>query len=39
MKKLIFAIVTLLFFNFSNAQREGGFRVGLDMGIIPASGD
>jgi hypothetical protein len=38
MKKLIFAIVTLLFFNFSNAQREGGFRVGLDMGIIPASG-
>lgn len=38
MKKLIFAIVTLLFFNFSYAQREGGFRVGLDVGYIPASG-
>jgi outer membrane protein X len=38
MKKLTFVVLSLLCFNFANAQREGGFRVGLDLGIIPASG-
>lgn len=38
MKNLIFTIITVLSFNFVSAQREGGFRVGLDLGIIPASG-
>jgi len=38
MKKIILSVVALLIFGFTQAQREGGFRVGLDMGIIPASG-
>ncbi|HQV37188.1 MAG TPA: outer membrane beta-barrel protein [Flavobacterium sp.] len=38
MKKLILSVVALLIFGFAQAQREGGFRVGFDLGIIPASG-
>ncbi|MBA4153267.1 outer membrane beta-barrel protein [Flavobacterium sp.] len=38
MKKVILSVVALLFFGFVQAQREGGFRVGLDVGYIPASG-
>ncbi len=38
MKKIFLTTIILLAFNFANAQREGGFRVGFDLGIIPASG-
>lgn len=38
MKKLTFLVVAVLCFSFANAQRENGFRVGFDLGIIPASG-
>lgn len=38
MKKIAFIIIALLAFNNSNAQRENGFRVGFDLGVIPASG-
>jgi outer membrane protein X len=38
MKKIILSVVALLIFGFAHSQREGGFRVGLDMGIIPANG-
>ena len=38
MRKLTVLILMLFAFNLATAQREGGFRVGLDLGIIPASG-
>jgi hypothetical protein len=38
MKKIILTTVIMLVTNFATAQREGGFRVGFDLGIIPASG-
>lgn len=37
MKKIILTMVTICAFGFANAQREGGFRVGLDLGVVPAS--
>jgi outer membrane protein W len=39
MKKVILTAVAVFAFGFANAQKEGGFRVGLDLGYtIPSNG-
>lgn len=36
MKKIAIVVVTFIFFTSSNAQDANKFRVGLDLGIVPA---
>lgn len=38
MKKIVLSIIVLLLFTSVYSQKEGGFRVGLDFGFVPASG-
>ncbi|SHN04689.1 hypothetical protein [Flavobacterium xinjiangense] len=38
MKKVILAVATFLVFTIGYSQKEGGFRVGLDFGFVPAQG-
>ena len=38
MKKVILAVSAFLVFTICYSQKEGGFRVGLDFGFVPAQG-
>ena len=38
MKKVILAVAAFLVFTICYSQKEGGFRVGLDFGFVPAQG-
>lgn len=38
MKKVILSVCIGLFCLSGNAQNEGGFRVGLDLGVVPTNG-
>lgn len=38
MRKITLLGIALLVFGFANAQHKGGFRVGLDLGFVPANG-
>lgn len=38
MKKIILVATALLVFANSYSQKDGGFRVGLDLGFVPSSG-
>lgn len=38
MRKITLVGIALLVFGFANAQHKGGFRVGLDLGFVPANG-
>lgn len=38
MKKIIVTVVAILAFANGYSQKEGGFRVGLDLGVVPTNG-